>query len=84
MSRLYRLVGIKGRSSHSGRRILAAKVLAKTGQVEVVQRLLGHAEPDHVCRTLTLINRPFDTPLSWRYSAKDISQVRAAGTEWKN
>ncbi|HGY5998081.1 TPA: hypothetical protein ACNV5A_004738, partial [Aeromonas hydrophila] len=35
-------------------------------------------------RTLTLINRPFDTPLSWRYSAKDISQARAASTEWKN
>jgi integrase/recombinase XerD len=47
MSRLYRQAGIKCGSSHSGRRTLAAKVLAKTGQVEVVQ-LLGHAEPDHV------------------------------------
>lgn len=48
MSRLYRQAGIKGGSSHSGRRTLAAKVLAKTGQVELVQLLLGHAEPDHV------------------------------------
>lgn len=48
MSRLYRQAGIRGGSSHSGRRTLAAKVLAKTGQIEVVQLLLGHAEPDHV------------------------------------
>lgn len=48
ISRLYRQAGIKGGSSHSGRRTLAAKVLAKTGQIEVVQLLLGHAEPDHV------------------------------------
>jgi len=48
MSRLYRQAGIKGGSSHSGRRTLAAKVLANTGQIEVVQLQLGHAEPDHV------------------------------------
>ncbi|HHQ4663814.1 TPA: tyrosine-type recombinase/integrase, partial [Aeromonas veronii] len=48
MSRLYRQAGIKGGSSHSGRRTLAAKVLANTGKIEVVQMLLGHAEPDHV------------------------------------
>ena len=48
MSRLYRQAGIKGSSSHSGRRTLAAKVLAKTGQIEVVQLLLSHSEPDHV------------------------------------
>ena len=44
MSRLYRQAGIKGGSSHSGRRTLAAKVLAKTGQSEVVQRIMcGHS-----------------------------------------
>jgi len=48
MSRLYRQAGIRGGSSHSGRRTLAAKVLATTGKVELVQLLLGHAEPDHV------------------------------------
>ncbi|MNC80566.1 hypothetical protein D3C75_1334080 [compost metagenome] len=48
MSRLYRQAGIKGGSSHSGRRTLAAKVLATTGRIEDVQQLLGHAEPDHV------------------------------------
>ncbi|HHQ4574648.1 integrase [Aeromonas hydrophila] len=48
MSRLYRQAGIKGGSSHSGRRTLAAKVLAKTGQVELMQLLLSHAEADHV------------------------------------
>ncbi len=46
-SRLYRQAGIKGGSSHSGRRTLAAKVLASTGDVEVVQTLLGHAQLDH-------------------------------------
>ncbi len=37
MSRLYRQAGIKGGSSHLGRRTLAAKVLANTGRIEVVQ-----------------------------------------------
>ncbi len=45
-SRLYRQAGIKGGSSHSGRRTLA-KVLAATGDVEMVQILLGHACLDH-------------------------------------
>lgn len=48
MTRLYRQDGIKGGSSHSGRRTLAAKVLATTGKVELVQLLLDHAEADHV------------------------------------
>lgn len=46
-SRLYRQAGIKGGSSHSGRRTLAAKVLAATGVVETVQTILGHADLDH-------------------------------------
>ncbi|GGJ52349.1 hypothetical protein ALP32_200400 [Pseudomonas avellanae] len=44
---LYRQAGIEGGSSHSGRRTLAAKVLAATGDVEMVQILLGHACLDH-------------------------------------
>lgn len=36
-SRLYRQAGIKQGSSHSGRRTLAAKVLAPTGDVEATQ-----------------------------------------------
>lgn len=48
MSRLYRQAGIKGGSSHSGRRTLVVKVLANTGKIEVVQMLLGYAEPAHV------------------------------------
>jgi len=47
ISRLYRQAGIKGGSSHSGRRSLAAKVLAATGDVDTVQVLLGHAHLDH-------------------------------------
>lgn len=47
ISRLYRQAGIKHGSSHSGRRSLAAKVLAATGDVETVQNLLGHACLDH-------------------------------------
>ncbi len=37
ISRLYRQTGIKQGASHSGRRSLAAKVLAATGDVETVQ-----------------------------------------------
>ncbi|HFZ8524823.1 hypothetical protein [Enterobacter kobei] len=38
--------------SGSGRRTLAAKALATTGKIEMVQLLLSHAEPDHVWRYL--------------------------------
>ena len=44
MSRIYRQAGIKGGSSHSGRRTLAARVLAQTGRVEDVQQVLGHVD----------------------------------------
>jgi integrase len=47
MSRLYRQAGVKGGSSHSGRRTLAARVLAATGDVETVQAILGHQCLDH-------------------------------------
>lgn len=52
ISRLYRQAGIKQESSHSGRRALAAKVLAATGDVETVQIIighgcLGHSKPSH-------------------------------------
>jgi integrase/recombinase XerD len=47
ISRLYRQAGIKQGSSHSGRRSLAAKVLAATGDVETVQTILGHSCLDH-------------------------------------
>ncbi|MBJ2264266.1 site-specific integrase [Pseudomonas sp. MF6787] len=43
ITRLCRQAGIKQGSSHSGRRSLAAKVLAATGGVETVQTILGHA-----------------------------------------
>ncbi|WP_232915471.1 tyrosine-type recombinase/integrase [Pseudomonas syringae] len=47
ISRLYRQAGIKQGSSHSGRRTLAAKVLAATGDVETVQTIFGHSYLDH-------------------------------------
>ncbi|PBP73983.1 integrase [Pseudomonas syringae] len=47
ISRLYRQAGIKQGSSHSGRRSLAANVLAATGDVEIVQTILGHSCIDH-------------------------------------
>jgi integrase len=54
ISRLYRQAGIKQGSSHSGRRSLAAKVLASTGDVETVQTILGHACLDHSKPYLTV------------------------------
>nr|WP_256597991.1 tyrosine-type recombinase/integrase [Pseudomonas sp. XWY-1] len=54
ISRLYRQAGIKYGASHSGRRSLAAKVLAATGDVETVQVILGHAELDHTKPYLTV------------------------------
>lgn len=47
ISRIYRRAGIKGGSSHSGRRTLASRVLAQTGRIEDVQQVLGHIDVDH-------------------------------------
>ena len=46
LTRLYKQAGIKGGSSHSGRRSFAGKVLAATGEMETVATLLGHADID--------------------------------------
>lgn len=54
ISRLYRQAGIKLGSSHSGRRSLAARVLAATGDVETVQMILGHQCLDHSKPYLTV------------------------------
>lgn len=51
---LYKDAGIKGGSSHSGRRSFASNLLAKGSDVETVQQLLGHAELDHVMPYLEL------------------------------
>jgi len=68
ISRLYRQAGIKQGSSHSGRRSLAAKVLAATGDVEIVQTMLAHACLDHSKPYLTLdmqaVRRAFELALA--------------------
>ena len=42
VTKLYKLAGIVGGSSHSGRRTFAGKVLAATGDFDKVALLLGH------------------------------------------
>jgi site-specific recombinase XerD len=68
ISRLYRQAGIKQGSSHSGRRSFAAKVLAATGDVEIVQTILGHACSDHSKPYLTVnmraVRRAFELALA--------------------
>jgi integrase/recombinase XerD len=44
---LYRAAGLRECSSHSGRRTFATRLVAQGQDIEVVQRLLGHAEQDH-------------------------------------
>lgn len=67
ISRLYRQAGIKHGSSHSGRRSLAAKVLAATDDVETVQTILGYACLDHSKPYLTVdqatIRRAYEVAL---------------------
>ena len=46
VTRLYQRAGIKGGSSHSGRRTFASKVLATTGDMDTVAQLLGHTSID--------------------------------------
>lgn len=45
---LFKNAGIRGGSSHSGRRSFASNLLAKGHDLETVQLLLGHSELDHV------------------------------------
>jgi len=46
VTKLYQRAGIKGGSSHSGRRTFASKVLATTGDMETVAQLLGRTSID--------------------------------------
>lgn len=68
ISRLYRQARIKQGFSHSGRRSLATKVLAATGDVEIVQTILGHACLDHSKPYLTVdmqaVRRAFELALA--------------------
>lgn len=48
VTKLYRDAGIQGGSSHSGRRMMASRLIQQGADVETVQLLLGHAELDHV------------------------------------
>lgn len=48
VTKLYRDAGIKGGSSHSGRRTMASRLLANGAALETVQLMLGHADLDHV------------------------------------
>jgi integrase len=46
MTKIYKLAGVRGGSSHSGRRTFASRVLEKTGDMEMVAKLLGHESID--------------------------------------
>lgn len=46
LTKLYKKAGIKGGSSHSGRRTFANRVLEKTGDMDTVAQLLGHESID--------------------------------------
>ncbi len=44
---LYKAAGLRDCTSHSGRRTFATRLVEQGHDIEVVQRLLGHAELDH-------------------------------------
>ena len=48
VTKLYRDAGIRGGSSHSGRRTMASRLVQQGAAVETVQLLLGHTALDHV------------------------------------
>jgi site-specific recombinase XerD len=48
VTKLYRDAGIRGGSSHSGRRSFASNLVEQGHDIETVQQLLGHAHLDHV------------------------------------
>lgn len=54
MTRLFKQAGIRGASSHRGRRGLATRVVAQTGDVELASILLGHSTIEEVRPYLNL------------------------------
>lgn len=54
ITNLYRKAGVPKGSSHSGRRTFAQRVLETTGDLEVVSRLLGHADIDCTLRYVSV------------------------------
>lgn len=48
VSKLYRDAGLKGASSHSGRRTMATRLLEQGNDLETLQLMLGHADLNHV------------------------------------
>lgn len=48
VTKLYRDAGIKGGSSHSGRRTMASRLLDQGHDLKTLQLMLGHAELDHL------------------------------------
>lgn len=44
VSKLYRDAGIKGGSSHSGRRTMASRLLAQDHDLNTIQLMLGHTD----------------------------------------
>lgn len=57
VTKLYRDAGIRGGSSHSGRRSFASNLVQQGHDIETVQQLLGHAELDHVLPYLAVSER---------------------------
>lgn len=43
---LYKKAGIRGGTSHTGRRTMASRLLAQDVEVETIQLMLGHADLD--------------------------------------
>lgn len=54
VTKLYRDAGIKGGSSHSGRRTMASRLLANGVELSTVQLMLGHAELHYVDKYLEI------------------------------
>lgn len=55
VTKLYAKAGIKGGSSHSGRRTFALKILKETGDMDLVAQLLGHDDIGVSARYVDLI-----------------------------
>ncbi|PUB03694.1 phage integrase family protein [Paraburkholderia sp. GV068] len=57
VTKLYRDAGIRGGSSHSGRRSFASNLVEQGHDIETVQQLLGHGQLDHVRPYLAVSDR---------------------------
>jgi site-specific recombinase XerD len=83
VTKLYRDAGIRGGSSHSGRRTMDTRLIQQGADVGTVQLLLGHAELDHVRPYLQVSPKRLEEMFAGFFNCTPPRETRAAHLDGK-